>query len=229
MGSIRRKKCALIIADNRGNELKPTTMADNHQHPSGQDTEDWLNLLAGRTVPNADSRTRQEVEALRQGILAQPVPTPHELSAAELAQGRERLLFALRRATPHRPWWQRPALLSGLAAGLIGIAFLPLLTFHHPPLTDTSDSSPPSPRVKSLRMPTVVRVAQPAVTARALAADLSAANITAQATPQGKSWFIDARLPRPLPPELAAVLARHGLKPPPDARLLVEFAPQAPQ
>ncbi|MBK8185688.1 MAG: hypothetical protein IPK63_23440 [Candidatus Competibacteraceae bacterium] len=105
-------------------------MIDNDLRLPQQDDEDWLNLLAGRTVPNADSRTRQEAEALRQAILSQPISPIHELSAAELTQGRERLLFALQRATSSQSWWKRPALLSGLAA-LVGIALLPMIISHH--------------------------------------------------------------------------------------------------
>ncbi|MBK8185687.1 MAG: hypothetical protein IPK63_23435 [Candidatus Competibacteraceae bacterium] len=50
-------------------------------------------------------------------------------------------------------------------------------------------------------MPSVVRVEQPAATARALATELGAAGIAVQPTLQGKSWFIDVPVLKPHHPK----------------------------
>lgn len=204
-------------------------MTDQPQRTPDQDDDDWLALLAGRPAPKADSRTRREAEILRQAVLERQAPPIRELSDADLLRGRERLRFRLRRQTPPpapiRSWWRHPALLSGLAAGLVGIAILPLL-WSSPPSPEAGPQFAPPPRTKQFRMPTVVRADQPDVAARALAEALGRLGIAVQPVEQAESWFIDTQLPDPPPAELAALLASHQLRPPPDQRLLVEFAPK---
>lgn len=195
-----------------------------------RDDDDWLALLAGRPAPEADSRTRQEAEILRQAVLARQSRSVGELADADLIRGRERLRFQLQREArppaPSRFGWRRPALLAGLAAGLVGIALLPLLRAPDLPSPGTGPELQPPPKIKQFRLPTVVRTDRPAAAARALAESLNRLGIAVQPVQQAESWFIDARLPDPPPAELAALLAGHGLRPPPDRRLLVEFAPQ---
>lgn len=194
-----------------------------------RDDNDWLNLLTGRAAPDADPRTRQEAEMLRQVVLERRDRPLNELSDADLSRGRERLLFQLRRETPPapaRPWWRQPALLAGLAAGLAGITIAPMLWSPDRPGPETAPTLEPPPRSKQFRLPAVVRADQPSAAARALAEALASLGIAVQPIQQAESWFIDVRLPDPPPAGLAALLARHGLRPPPDRRLLVEFAPK---
>ncbi|MDG4595441.1 MAG: hypothetical protein P9F75_07070 [Candidatus Contendobacter sp.] len=194
-----------------------------------RDADDWLNLLAGRAAPDADPRTRQEAEMLRQVTLERRDRPLDELSDADLSRGRERLLFQLRREAPPapaRPWWRQPALLAGLAAGLAGITIAPLLWSPDRPAPETVPGMEPPPRSKPFRLPVVVRADPPAAAARALAEALAGLGIAAQPVQQAESWFIDVQLPDPPPVGLAALLARHGLRPPLDRRLLVEFVPK---
>ncbi len=205
-------------------------MTDKSQRPPELDDDDWLALLAGQPVPDASPGTRREADFLRQAVLAWQSRPVSQLTDADLIRGRERLRFQLRReAPPPGPnWfgWRRPALLAGLAAGLVGIALLLLLRSLDLPSPGTGPGLQPPTRIKQFRLPTVVRAAQPAVAAHALAESLNRLGIAVQPVQQAESWFIDARLPDPPPAGLAALLASHGLRPPPDRRLLVEFAPQ---
>lgn len=203
-------------------------MTNSTQRPSESDNDEWLTLLAGQPAPAADSRTRREAEMLRQAVLARPVRPINELSDADLARGRERLRFRLRRETPPpapvRSGWRRPALWSGLAAGLAGLALLPLLWSPGSPPPGAESGVEPPPRIKRFRLPTVVRVDQPAAAARGLAMSLTELEIAVQPIQQAERWLIDVQLPDPPSPELTALLARHGVRLPPDRRLLVEFA-----
>lgn len=205
-------------------------MTDKSQHLPESDDGDWLALLAGRSVPDASLRTRQEADLVRQAVLVRQSRPVGQLTDADLIRGRERLRFQLQREVPPptsiRPGWRHPALLAGLAAGLVGIALLPLLRSPDLPSPGTGPGLQPPPRIKQFRLPTVVRADQPAVAAQALAESLNRLGIAVQPVQQAERWFIDARLPDPPPAGLAALLADHGLRPPPDRRLLVEFAPR---
>jgi hypothetical protein len=205
-------------------------MTDKSQRPHELDDDDWLALLAGRPAPDASPRTRREADILRQAVLARQTRFGGELADADLIRGRERLRFQLRREAPPpapiRPGWRRPALLAGLAAGLASIALLPLLRTPDLPSPGTGPGLQPPPRVKQFRLPTVVRADQPAVGAHALAESLNRLGIAVRPVQQAERWLIDVPLPDPPPAELAALLAGHGLRPPPDRRLLVEFAPK---
>ncbi len=205
-------------------------MTDKSQRPPELDDDDWLTLLAGRPAPDASPRTRREADLLRQAVLARQNPFVGELTDADLIRGRERLRFQLRREVPpptsRRPGWRHPARLAGLAAGLVGIALLPLLRSPDLPPPDNGPGVEPPPRIKQFRLPTVVLTDRPAAAARALAESLNALGIAVQPVQQAERWFVDVRLPDPPPAELTALLAGHGLRPPPDRRLLVEFAPQ---
>jgi hypothetical protein len=204
-------------------------MTDKSQRPPESD-DDWLALLAGRPAPDARSRTRREAEILRQAVLARQARRVGELSEADLIRGRERLRFQLRRETSSptslRPGWRHPALLVGLAAGLAGIALLPLLRAPDLLPPDSGPGLEPPPRIKQFRLPTVVRADQPAAAAHALAESLNRLGIAVRPVQQAERWLIDVPLPDPPPPGLTALLAGHGLRPPPDRRLLVEFAPK---
>ncbi len=205
-------------------------MTDKSQRPPELDDDDWLALLAGRPAPEADSRTRQEADLLRQAVLRRQSRLVGELTDADLIRGRERLRFQFqheaRPPAPSRFGWQRPALLAGLAAGLVGIVLLPLLRSPDLPSPGTGPGLQPPPRIKQFRLPTVVRADQPAVATRALAESLNRLGIAVRPVQQAERWFVDVRLPDPPPPGLTALLAGHGLRPPPDRRLLVEFAPK---
>lgn len=205
-------------------------MTDPPHHPPESD-DDWLALLTGRPAPDASPRTRQEAKLLRQAVLARQNRFDGALSDTELIQGRERLRFRLRRETPPPPtpvrsWWRHPALLAGLAAGLAGLTLLPLLRSLESRPPETGPALEPPPKVKQFRLPTVIRADQPAAAARALAESLNRLGIAAQPIQRAEHWVIDAQLPDPPPPGLAALLSTYRVRLPPDRRLLVEFAPQ---
>ena len=212
-------------------DVSPMAITDPPQRTPESDDDDWLALLAGRPAPDASPPTRQETDLLRQAVLARQSRSDAALSDAALIQGRERLRFRLRRENPPPPtlvrsWWRHPILLAGLAAGLASLTLLPLLWPPEPKLPETGPVQESLPKVKHFRLPTVIRVDQPATAARALAESLNRLGIAAQPIQHAEHWVIDAQLPDPPPPGLAALLSTYRVRPPPDRRLLVEFAPQ---
>ena len=204
-------------------------MSDRHAPTPETDDEDWLALLAGKPAPDADARTRQDAEILRQAVLRRQAQAVEELSDADLARGRERLQFQLRRTMPSSTWnkWRHPALWAGLAAGLVGIVILPLWWLSNPPLPETHPVAQVPPKFKRFRMPSMVRADQPAAAAQAMADSLRRMGIATQPIQQAGRWLIDAPVPDPPPAALTPLLTQYKIRPPADRRLLVEFIPKA--
>ena len=205
-------------------------MSDRHAPTPETDDEDWLALLAGKPAPDANACTRQDAEILRQAVLRRQAQAFEELSDADLARGRERLQFQLRRAmpSPARRGWRHPALWAGLAAGLVGIVILPLWRLSNPPLPETHPVvAQAPPKFKRFRMPSVVRADQPATAAQAMADSLRRMGIATQPIHQAGRWLIDTPVPDPPPAALTPLLTQYKIRPPADHRLLVEFIPKA--
>ena len=196
----------------------------NNQHPPPRDDhDDWLDLLAGHDVPEADPKTRHEAELLRAAILADR--KDDELTPEELEHSWQRLRFRLNRegilGPRKKPLWQQPGILTALAATLAAVLILPpiLPRFYAPDLEP-----------KSFIVPQTVTTAEPEPRARALVQALRTAGLSAQIQALESGWRVSAELPNPVPDALQETLKPFSLAlPPPNQRQLqVLFLPAEP-
>ncbi|MFG6440912.1 hypothetical protein [Roseateles sp. LKC17W] len=194
--------------------MTPTTPDDDDQH--------WLDLMAGRTAPDADARTRREAAWLRAAVLSYRVTAPPGAPAdADARVGR--LLTRARDAgvlasaandAPPRgkagAWW-RPALAACVALCGVVLVFVPARD-------GTDDGS-------ALRGAPVQRVETVDVVQRRqqLLRALQAAGFDAQPFERLGRLGIDVSLPVPLPARQAEALKRLGLAAPTGPSLQIEF------
>lgn len=184
------------------------------------DDHDWLQALRGQPPADADPATLREAawlrEAHRRWPARLPLEQPSETDMIALLQRARREAGAVpRQAETPRPWWRRwltPGPLAGAAvAAMLAVTLVPWTA------------------VETLRSgaPAVVRQADPAAARDALAAELRAAGVDVRTYERNGRWGLDAELPAPLPPAVAASLARRGLERPADGALMVEYEPAA--
>jgi len=195
-----------------------------------EDTDIWLEALAGRTA--ADDRRAAALEA--QALRAQLLHLPHPATGNEPARDagrehallerarREGLLAARGQRGEHsrfaRPaTWATAGALAAFAAAAIALAI-----FLHPARRpdverggshDTVLLSAPDPRrLKS-----------------ELLGELRAEGIEASGYERLGLEGIDADLPQPIPERVREILAQHHIAPPPDGVLRIEIAPAEPR
>lgn len=190
------------------------------------DDQHWLDLMAGRSAPEADARTRKEAAWLRAALLSYRVTAPPGAPAAAEARAgrllaRARDAGVLASASQPVPAQRKPAnqWTYALAAcvALFGVLLLAL--------PGHEDITAPEPASGTWRGAAVQRIEAPDALQRRqqLLQDLRAAGFDAQPFERLGRAGIDLALPVPLPPAQAAALTRLGLVPPAGPSLQIEF------
>jgi hypothetical protein len=195
-----------------------------------EDSEIWLEALAGRAAADDRRAPVLEAQALRATWLRMPrLDTASEPSRDER---REAALLELARReglltdrTHHRGWrarlgivaaWPTLGALTALACSAVAIAIL-----LHPARRPEA--------VRGEREGLVILTAADPVRAKdELLAELEAAGVHATSYERLGREGIDADLPQPVSARVRAVLSRHHLEVPPDGVLRVEIAPAEP-
>ena len=220
-------------------------MSDQYDERDERDEDQlWLDLLAGREVPDAAQRLRAEAAWLRAALLAYRAEAP----AGRMPDPAERVQRLLQRAVDAgvmepppagearrlsglRRWIGRwRAHLVGRGAGGSGIAWrwpaglaaaLALVALLVVPLEPSGPAEDGVLR-GAAAVQTVVAPSPGAARDRLLA-ELKAAGLDAVPYDNLGRVGIDIELAQPLPPAAAALLQRHGLQPPAGPQLRVEF------
>ncbi|MCX2864918.1 hypothetical protein OOZ63_24100 [Paucibacter sp. PLA-PC-4] len=195
------------------------------------DDQQWLDLLAGRSVPEADARTRKEAAWLRAALLSYRVTAPPGAPAAAddrvgrlLARAREAGVLA---AAAQEPPASRKAANQwryALAASVVAFGAVLILL----PARQGIDEAGPADGI--WRGATVQRIEARDATLRRqqLLHELRGAGFDAQPFERLGRIGIDLALPVPLPATQAATLTRLGLEPPEGPSLQIEITTPPP-
>jgi len=194
-----------------------------------EDDQRWLDLMAGRAVPDADARTRKEAAWLRAAMLSYRVSAPPGAPADAdqrighlLTRARDAGVLAPAANDPaprRRPGaWRRPALAACVAACGLVLVFLP----QRQGLDDADGGTLRGALVQRLE------VADAPSRRQQMLLDLRAAGFDAQPFERLGRLGLDVSLPVPLPQAQAAALTRLGLAPPPGPSLQIEFVMPEP-
>ena len=184
----------------------------NQEKPIPKDDQDWLDVLAGHEVPDADPKTRREAELIRAAILAHHADDSSDPTAEETEHAWQQLQFRLRRerkSSKPKPFWQRREALVALAATVAAVVIVPKLALS------------PDMQPKDLADTQFIVSEDPRQEAEELAQTLTRLGLQPEITQQNDDWYIDVRLPDPLTEEVRTALDVWRLKIPEDQRLLV--------
>jgi hypothetical protein len=191
------------------------------------DDHDWLALLTGQSLPEANPATAREAAALRAAILAEH--TGFE-DAADTTAAADRLLFRLKQEgllAPQPPSrWGPAKIWPLLVAGMIVVVLVPRLMRQ-----DRSFSpSLPVPAVpgalpKTFTLPQVVYTAQPRQQADGLQAALEALHLQVQRQDRTDSHLLVVHIPPATAASVLKILQPYALTLPADGWLRVEIVP----
>jgi hypothetical protein len=189
-----------------------------------KDDGDWLALLGGYTVNDADPGTRREAQELREMLLRRQ----EQETGGDERPALERLLFRLRSerllGTNKNPWWRQPAWLPALAASLVAVVLvLPVWQPWRGPEAPGPDEVP---IFKAFSMPRALYTAEPERKARTLAERLRALGAQVKRLEAPGRLLFDVLLPPEPEAELTAYLRSEGLAVPADGRLRIEVLPK---
>lgn len=207
-------------------------MSDDPLPPD--DDQQWLDLLAGRPVPDAAPRTAQEATAFRSALLACRAQAPAGSPSAP-EQRVERLIHRARAAglvpppAAAAPAGRRPA--SWLASWLarlrrwpVGAAVMAMLVagLVLVPWLQQAGDEPSAPVLRGDAVQTRV-AADPAADREAVRAALRAAGLDAAPYQRLDRLGLDVELPQPLSARQHQALTALGLAPPAGPALRIEF------
>ncbi len=189
---------------------------------------DWLRLLAGEDVPDADSDIRGCASALRQTVLDRQAEAEEQVSAGEIRRGKQRLMFRMKKEglldTPRGKSTKKNWSHYGLAIAA-SVVFMMIAT----PIFQNYWSSPgpgqivsPPPVVKKFIMPQTIYVKNPRMEAGNLARDLSDIGLSVEKTEEAESVLLSAKITEKTG-ELETVLKKWHLTMDGSDTLLVEF------
>ena len=188
--------------------------------------QDWLDALAGRAPTGSNDAAIREARRLRE-LIQRNVHAPDVPVAAKDAQREAQLIERARREGLIDPaqlaqrrrrltrattvgWW------AGLAASVAGIAVALAVFFH---------GAPQAQHLRSARESVIrIEAADPTALKVEILDELRAAGATATGYEGLGIEGIDAQLPKPVPPRVRDVLARHHLGVPSDGVLRIEIA-----
>ena len=213
-------------------------MTDTKQPIDNKDNRDWYNLVAGQAVPDADPKTREEAQLLRQAVLNQDDPV---LSEQDLEQGWQRLRAELIQQgvlepEPHLPWWRRLSTklshwLSSKtpSSGLRWTSALATLAGIMICVQLLMPTQPPELIPKPFIVPQEIYVAEPEITAHRFATLIRDRNIPVLLVeePSIRAWKVILELPEQPSKTLEADLNQYDIlqPPPPERQLQVRFFP----
>lgn len=217
------------------------------EHPD----DDWIALLAGQDVPHAPEAMKLEAALLRQALAERneeidrhAIPTEEIESSltSMLSQARAQGLLDAhaaadksKHAAPGPGWLARLAKWFGLDAGqgfmpsmaiaatlVLGIGVAVVMTPERqiPPELERGGPAP----AQEAGLPR--EVADPAVSAHALADALRKLGLTVSVGEDLGFWFVESDVRTADPTGLRTLLEREGLAVPPEGRLKVVFAPK---
>lgn len=194
------------------------------------DDQAWLDLLAGRSVPDADAATRRQALRLRAALQA-PAPLPagpepdRDARTRRLLQRAQDAGVLAPRSSPsgRLRHWLRPGLWG---SGAVAAVLVVVLVSVAPPGPAPGDADGPGAErgadVQALQRD------DPQAARDRLLADLRATGLDAQPYERLGRPGLDIQLPRPLAPEQLRALTAAGLVVPAGPVLRVEFnAPAA--
>jgi hypothetical protein len=185
----------------------------------------WLEALAGRAAGAGDPATLCEAERLRACLLARRAEADLDLAAIDprredelVARARRVGLLPRRRAglwTFGAVGWRAGFAVASLAVVTVAIGLV-LLPGRRPEAVRG-----PAEGVLRLEAPDPVRLQ------REIVDGLREAGVEVSGYELLGRRGVDAELPRPVPPAIRRLLARHGIPVPADGVLRVEIAPRA--
>ena len=192
---------------------------------SDDDDETWLDVLAGRTTPDPNRPAAREAQLLRESLIRQRQLQPaeqHPQLAAQDARREEELLARAEREglidsarLRRRSGWVTGARVLAAAAAIafmaIGLTLFLRTGSEQEIYRGTHDGV------------VTVEAANPATLKNELLAELRAAGVAATGYERFGLQGVDAELPRPISPQVRAVLQRHHLPVPADGVLRVEI------
>lgn len=198
---------------------------------SDDDDKTWLDVLAGRTPADANRPAAREARLLRESLIrqrqrqqAEPLPQPpardlHREAELLALAGREGLIDPAR--LRRRSGWLRDGRVLAAAAAVAFVAIGLTLFLHtgaeREVYRGTHDGV------------VTLEAASPATLKSELIAELRAAGVTATGYERFGLQGVDAELPRPISPQVRAVLERHHLPVPEDGVLKVEITAPGPR
>lgn len=205
------------------------------KNDEADDDQDWLDLMAGRSAPQADASTRAQALALRAALLKDRLSAPAGAPAAAderaerlLQRARAAGVLESRLASPARQARAANRWPYAVAASVGLFGMLMLLQQQLPGENsdpDQNDRAHEQMRGAALQQrPT----SQPLQDRQALLDRLRAAGFDAQPYERLGRQGIDVELPVPLPADRAAALKQFGLRPATGPSLQIEFLLPAP-
>lgn len=197
---------------------------------SDDDDKTWLDVLAGRTPPDPNRPAVREARLLRESLIRQRQLQHAEqlpkLPARDVGREAELLARAEREGLIEPALRRRSGWLTGgrvLAAAAV-MAFLAI------GLTLFLRTGNEQEIYRDTHQGVVtIEAADPVTLKGELIAELRAAGIAATGYERFGLQGVDAELPRPISPQVRAVLARHHLPVPEDGVLKIEITPPGPR
>jgi hypothetical protein len=193
------------------------------------DDKTWLEVLAGRTPPDVDGPVAREAQLLRESLIrrrqlqqAEQLP---QLAVPDVGREAELLARAEREGLIEPALQRRRGWLTGgrvlAAAAVMAFVAIGLTLF----LRTGSEQEIYRGTHDGV---VTIEAANPATLKSELIAELRAAGIAATGYERFGLQGVDAELPKPVSPQVRAVLERHRVPVPQDGVLKVEIAAPAP-
>ncbi len=154
--------------------------------------KDWLSIMSGKNVDNAENEVRESAENLREIILERHKKAVEAVCREDIKKGRHRLLFRLRKEGLLEPEKKRVSFLAPLALA----ASLALLILNGPIVRQywLPDNNPPAPEqpvaVKKFTPPQVIYSKNPEATAKELAEKIKQMGISVEKTVEDGSAIL---------------------------------------
>jgi hypothetical protein len=190
--------------------------------------QDWLRLLAGEEVQDADSDIQACASALRQNILDRHAKAENKVSAEEIRQGKQRLLFRLRKeglldsSQFKTSKWNYHRYGMAIAASIVLLVVAPTVFQHFLSSQRPGQVVSPPPVVKKFIMPQTIYTKNPKTEAEKLQRELSGIGLQVEKTEETGSVLL-AIMIKERSVALETILKKWNLELVKGDTLLVEF------